>query len=116
MNNVFNQFTNRFGKEYSSKSESLTREKKLKENLLRVFLHNVLASNGQESYTMGINQFSDLTTEEIINSYTGYWPRENTISNNVSHVVVDEEITYAKSYVVDPYRTRNMVTPIQNQV
>ena len=83
--------------------------------MLKIFLHNVQASNGQQSYTMGINQFSDMTLEEIISSYTGYWPRENTISNNVSHKVVDEEMTYAGSSVVDPYRP-HMVSPIQNQV
>jgi len=42
-----------------------------KDNIMSVFGHNLNAKAGRETFTMGMNMFSDLTLEEVRSKYTG---------------------------------------------
>ena len=67
----WNQFTNfqeRFSKKYESLEETETRFQIFRSNLRNIILHNLdLAQN----FTMGINQFTDLTPQEFKDQYVG---------------------------------------------
>jgi len=53
--------------------EAKTRFKNFKENLLKIKEHN----KGNNSYKVGLNQFSDMTNEEFKGKYTTYRPSES---------------------------------------
>lgn len=58
-------FQTKYGKTYKSPGEEVIRFKLFKENLKIIKNHNDRYEIGQESYTMGVNKFADLTQEEF---------------------------------------------------
>ena len=117
MNEYFNEFTKRFGKTYSTESEAETRRQIFKNNLLKVFAHNTGAAIGQLSFTQHINQFADMTVEEIISGVTGYFPSqtyEQTQNQSGAQHKVQGDY-YANSWIFD-WRSTSVKTPVQNQV
>ena len=44
--------------------------------------HNIAASNGEHSYTLGINALADWTTEEIVGFFNGYNNSHNNFLQN----------------------------------
>jgi len=62
----FNHFLERFKKEYNSLEELEMRFAIFKQNFIQIIEHN--ADLGQ-NFTMGVNQFSDLTAEEFKEQY-----------------------------------------------
>ncbi len=115
MANILKEFKQRFNKEYANEVESELKKNTLKTNLLKVFKHNAEANNGKESYTIGVNQFSDLSIEEIIKTVTGYWPSKESTNVAEEPKSTHRGSYYETSWWVDPYRAK-YVTSIQNQV
>jgi len=64
----FLRFQEKHGKVYASKSEEEKRFNIFKENYGKSIQHN---RSGVSTYTVGINQFSDLTTQEFKDNYLG---------------------------------------------
>lgn len=62
----FSFFQSRFRKEYSSVKEMESRFLQFKENLIMIKNHNSIPFN---NYTMGINQFADLSSDEFKGLY-----------------------------------------------
>jgi len=111
----FNEFKGKFGKTYSSESEALKRKEIFKNNLLKVFAHNSDAAVGKTSFTQHINQFADMTVEEIINGVTGYFPSQTyEQTKNVSQQTKVGGDYYANSWIYD-WRSTHIVSPVQNQ-
>merc|ERR1711881_102439 len=65
----WNQFKERFGKTYKSSTEESRRFAIYKENLAFIARHNADHAAGKESYTVGVNQFADLTNAEFRSSH-----------------------------------------------
>ncbi|KAJ8980018.1 hypothetical protein NQ317_019704 [Molorchus minor] len=65
------EFKTKHGKNYDSKAEEDKRFDIFKKNVDKVEEHNKKYDAGEVSYTQGINQFSDLTTEEFRSKYLG---------------------------------------------
>lgn len=65
-------FQQDFSKEYRSLREEKLRYEIFKDNLAAIEEHNAKYENGEESYDMGINQFTDLTDEEFREKYLNY--------------------------------------------
>jgi len=63
----FEKFKSKFGKTYTTASEEEERFAIFKNNLKDVFHHNKMVT----SYTRGVTQFSDLTSEEFTSTYLG---------------------------------------------
>ncbi|KAJ5076055.1 cathepsin l [Anaeramoeba ignava] len=61
---LFNHFKNKFNKRYTANEEAM-RFKIFQGNLKRIREHNA----GDHSYTMGVNQFTDLTNKEYQQKY-----------------------------------------------
>jgi C1A family cysteine protease len=59
---IFNNFKERFNKRYENLEEMSNRFNIFKNNLKTIISHNIDSSN---NYTLGVNQFSDLTEEEF---------------------------------------------------
>jgi len=64
--NQFNDFQERFNKRYSSISELENRFDIFRSNLYNIVSHNL---DTTQNFSMGINQFTDLTPEELRNMY-----------------------------------------------
>ncbi len=64
----FNSFTERFNKHYNSVDEFGSRFEVFRENFRNIVRHN---SDPAQNFTMGINQFTDLTNAEFKLAYVG---------------------------------------------
>ena len=68
--------------------------------------HNFAAASGLHNYTLGINQFADLTQSEWSSKYLGYIHRQK--------VSIGHSLPKATAKSVD-WRTKGAVTPVKNQ-
>jgi len=64
----FNNFQERFSKRYQNIQELETRFQIFRVNLRNIILHNL---DHTQNFTMGINQFTDLTPQEFKDQYVG---------------------------------------------
>jgi KDEL-tailed cysteine endopeptidase len=64
----FNAFLERFNKKYDSLKELETRFQIFGANLRNILAHNL---DTRQNFTMGVNQFTDLTAEEFKEKYVG---------------------------------------------
>lgn len=64
----FNSFRERFNKNYLSKDELNTRFSVFRNNLIDILIHNADVS---QNFTLGVNQFTDLTPQEFKEQYVG---------------------------------------------
>ena len=64
----FSNFLERFSKKYETFEEMEARFKVFRSNLRSIYLHN---SDFTQNFTMGVNQFTDLTPEEFKEKYVG---------------------------------------------
>jgi KDEL-tailed cysteine endopeptidase len=65
---AFDEFRERFGKRYESLTEEARRFNIFRNNLIEIIRHNMDYS---QNFTMGVNQFTDLTAEEFQSKYVG---------------------------------------------
>lgn len=99
----FEAWKENFGVKYSSQYEELYRERVFLENLAKIAAHNADKSN---TYEMGLNQFSALTSEEFAQIYLG--TIVDASSNNV------DSVDTAQVGDVD-WTTKGVLTPVKNQ-
>jgi C1A family cysteine protease len=64
----FSNFRERFNKRYSSKEELENRFSVFRNNLINILTHNADLS---QNFTLGVNQFTDLSPEEFKEQYVG---------------------------------------------
>ena len=64
----FNNFQERFNKQYENIKELETRFQIFRENLREIILHNL---DHTQNFTMGVNQFTDLSHQEFKDKYVG---------------------------------------------
>jgi len=101
---IFDKWSNLHGKNYASSEESTFR--------MRVFLRNWLEVNRVNDlnlgYTLGLNEFSDMTPEEFQAKHFGYAPS----SSPRDVEILTPALTQSAS--VD-WRTKGIVNPVKNQ-
>jgi C1A family cysteine protease len=64
----FNDFQERFSKRYETMEEMQTRFQIFRTNLRNIILHNL---DRTQNFTMGVNQFTDLTPQEFKDQFVG---------------------------------------------
>merc|ERR1712165_154266 len=66
LNAKFAAFKHSHGKQYTDAFEEAYRKGIFAANLAKINQHNVEHANGEHSWTMGVNQFADLTHDEFM--------------------------------------------------
>ncbi|CAJ0940898.1 unnamed protein product [Ranitomeya imitator] len=101
-----------FQKQYNGKSDEVMRRLIWEKNYKYITNHNMEYSQGLHTYTLGMNQFGDMTIEEVVRTMTGLKvPPRNRASNITA---ADDEVMDALSDSID-YRKKGYVTPVRNQ-
>lgn len=104
-----NNFQEQFGKSYRSPAEARQRLIIFKKNLEKIEQHNALFENGETTYTKGINQFTDWSSEEFLQYVDRGFNRKPVIVGDIFN-----ESVFAKFEPID-WRTYGIVTPVKNQ-
>jgi len=99
------------GKKYAASEDGL-RRLIWEENLKRVALHNLEASIGKHTYTLAMNEFADLSSEEFLKLVLGSCVIPKRNSTQASAFLKSDYIQVPAS--VD-WREKNLVTPIKDQ-
>jgi cathepsin L len=107
----FNEFKNKYGKEYNTFEEFKTRFLIFKNNLKEINKHNLV-----QTFTMGINSFTDLSQYEFRSKYViGINNGDVSLQNNNFGTCI--LFNYTQLTVPDEldWRNFNAVTPVKNQ-
>ncbi len=107
---TFEEFCARFGKSYEDPTEAAYRAGIYATNLARINAHNIKG----ESYTLGVNQFTDMTADEWRAATRG---RRAAKPSTMTPTTVAPEIlahVAALPASVD-WRTKGAVTKVKNQ-
>merc|ERR1712212_802333 len=104
-------FKQRYNKNYELDGEEQGRRMTWEANLNFIEEHNTAAANGEHSHTVGMNQFGDLTTDEINQFFNGYKPSEQLKGEIVNFEnAKDDELPATVDWVNEGY-----VTGVKNQ-
>lgn len=100
------------GKTYASPREESFRQKIFLENRMKIAEHNKMASQGEFSFTMGMNQFGDLLHSEFKQAMNGYRQDLKSPSSRGATYISPANVELPDE--VD-WRTKGAVTPIKDQ-
>lgn len=104
----FSNFQDKFAKKYDNLEELESRFQVFRSNLRNIIIHNL---DVNQNFTMGVNQFTDLTPEEFKEQFvSGLKKAELGASNCVSFSGTGK--TVPDSY---DWRAHNAVTPVKDQ-
>jgi KDEL-tailed cysteine endopeptidase len=104
----FNVFKKSFNKTYGA--EENLRYVVFKDNLDRIVRHNERHSAGHTTFTMAVNEFADMTSQEFMSTYANYKASLATPKDTKVHDYNGEELATD----VD-WRLKGAVTPVKNQ-
>ncbi|XP_064645191.1 procathepsin L-like [Lineus longissimus] len=104
-------FKTTYSKKYTSGAEENVRQVVWRQNLKEIERHNLEADLGQHTFWMGLNEYSDWTTEEYKKYLNGFKGLSGAFPNNTKHFVNPGTAAPA---TVD-WRSQGYVTPIKNQ-
>lgn len=98
-----------FSKVYKSLREDKLRFEIFKSNLQIINEHNAGYERGESSYTLGVNQFADLTEEEFKQFYLGYQQTEVEFIGSY-----ETPVNYTAADALD-WRSKGAVLSVKNQ-
>ena len=105
-------FRNRFNKVYASDEDFFARFEVFKSNMRSIIQHNLVPG---QNFTLGINQFSDLTAEEFKALYinSGYKPSVSATVGSYGCKTYTSTATSAPASI--DWRQKNAVTSVKDQ-
>jgi len=108
-------FKERFARKYDNVEEEEKRMGIFKQNLKKIEYHNYLFSKGQKSFTLGVNDFADMTNKEFKQLMNGLKPRQDTPAVKLDHTTyLSPAMPVSVPEDVD-WRKHGYVTPVKNQ-
>lgn len=107
----FEQFLERFHKKYESLEDLEHRFQIFRDNLRTIFEHN---ADSRANYTLGINQFTDLTPGEFQAQYIGGLSKDVEVGSKCSAFKPSGSSSSSVPVALD-WRTKNAVTPVKDQ-
>merc|ERR1719400_1865251 len=107
LDSEWEQFKIKYGKNMLTGSEHDLRKNIFAANLKFIEKHNAEHDLGLHTFTVGVNQFADLTNEEFVKQFTGFAAADDIPESSV-------ELTEARPASID-WRQRGAVTPVKNQ-
>ena len=99
----FKSYMSVFGKEYSSEAEYTHRFRTFRDNLAYIRVFNSMNND----WTLGVNHFADLSSQEFGSMMNGYIPRNREMSN--------EEFEAVSIPASVDWTTQGAVTGVKNQ-
>ncbi|GAB6023070.1 hypothetical protein CHUAL_007161 [Chamberlinius hualienensis] len=105
-------FKTKFNRKYKNPTEEAFRKKIFLNNKFEIDRHNQRFAEGKTTFTMGINQFADLTTQEFNERYNNYKKVER--DNSRVAVLPPSKNVGAGANTVD-WRTSGCVTGVKDQ-
>lgn len=119
----WNEFKEKYNKSYPNQTEDNYRFKIFLETKHKIARHNRRQANGQHSYTLGLNKYSDMTQQEFVKTMNGYKPQlrgENRQDDNLHPSVLEhkrkllDEPAFELPKSVD-WRQHGYVSPVKDQ-
>ncbi|CAL4098254.1 unnamed protein product, partial [Meganyctiphanes norvegica] len=107
------EFISKFNKTYENEAETTKRIAIFEDNVEVMKEHNKLYESGESSYQMGVNEFSDLTYDEVIRDLTGDIQNNITSELRAANVYVPENIGNEPESL--DYRKMGAINPIRHQ-
>merc|ERR1712198_188016 len=107
LDSEWESFKIKYGKSLLTDQEHDIRKNIFAANLKFIEKHNAEHALGLHTFTVGINQFADLTNEEFVKQFTGFAASEDLPESSV-------EIIGDRPESID-WRARGAVTPVKNQ-
>ncbi|KAF6719123.1 Cathepsin K [Oryzias melastigma] len=98
-------------RDYQTVEEEGIRRAIWEKNLRMIEAHNQEAALGMHSYTLGMNQFGDMTQEEVVETMTGL----QMPLNPAPRVPMDTDGSLIRLPKSVDYRKKGMVTSVKNQ-
>ncbi|XP_073423317.1 cathepsin K-like isoform X2 [Dendrobates tinctorius] len=112
LDSEWKQWKKTFQKQYNGKSDEVMRRLIWEKNYKYITNHNMEYSQGLHTYTLGMNQFGDMTIEEVVNTMTGLKVPPRNRARNIT--AADDKVMDALPDSID-YRKKGYVTPVRNQ-
>lgn len=106
----FSNFQERFNKRYSTLQELETRFSIFKKNLITIIQHN---ADFTQNFTMGVNQFTDLTSEEFKKNIIGDGVKSNLGVGSFGCKSFSSTASGAPASI--DWRTKGVVNPVRDQ-
>jgi cathepsin L len=100
-------WTTKFNRTYSSEVEKQLRFEIFKDNMDKIEKHN---ADKSQTYTMGLNQFADMTQHEFAAKMLGYKPRSADYVSPKVHNYNGEELAASVNWI-----TKGAVTNVKDQ-
>merc|ERR1712168_40302 len=101
-------FKGKHQKNYVSQQEHNYRKAVFADNLKKIQKHNAEEALGLHTFTLGVNEFADMTSEEFVAYYNGFKALDQS-----SQKVVEIEVEDLPDSI--DWREKGYVTPVKNQ-
>ncbi|KAI3379572.1 hypothetical protein SNEBB_009560 [Seison nebaliae] len=110
LNEHWNDFKTIFHKSYKNKIEEFNRRRIFDNNVEYIKKHNIEHDLGQHTYTLGLNEYADLSNEEFVKQMNGL---NMKLKRNDGNTYMEPENVHIPDSV--DWRKEGYVTPIKNQ-
>ena len=114
----YDEFIKKHNKPYhNNKSEYLQRYNIFKQNLYKIYQHNLHADAGLHTYRMGVNEHADMTWNEFKLKMKGYTHIEHSVYRSANTITYDKSIIqHVKDTVKEvDWVSKGVVSEVKNQ-